>query len=90
MSSFKRRLGPYTVTVRFVDKLPDKTAVGMWQPESFEILIQSGMSKLETLDTFVHECVEAVNAVYGLELPHPIIQTLGVALAQMLDGKVKL
>jgi hypothetical protein len=42
------------------------------------------------VDTFLHETIEAIVAIYGLNVPHSAIQTLGVALSEALKGMLDL
>jgi len=39
-------------------------------------------------ETFLHEVVEMVDKIYGLELPHPAIQTLAAGIYQALTTSV--
>ncbi len=41
-------------------------------------------------DTYIHEIVEAINDICGLELKHSKIQTLSAALAQALGEDLRL
>lgn len=80
-------LGPYHIKV-YRDDIED---FGEYSEADQEIRLNHNIASQEALaDTVIHECVEAVNAVYGLELGHPAIQTLGAGLSQMLGNRLNL
>lgn len=85
-------VGPHKVTVySHLNPLPGSTdsttrygayshrdrAIHVWNPVGEKTLPQ-------VRETFIHECIEAINKTYQLELDHRVISTLGVALAQTL------
>ena len=42
-------------------------------------------------ETYVHEVIEAISGIYNLDIPHPVINQLGIALHQALtSGKGEL
>jgi hypothetical protein len=53
-----------------------------------EITLWDGMSEELLRDVFVHEVVEAINMVYGIELRHDQLSVLSVALRQLLEDGV--
>jgi hypothetical protein len=50
--------------------------------ESMVIRIDPDLKDHAFIEVLFHEMIEAANGVFDLELPHPTIQTLGVAMAQ--------
>lgn len=55
---------------------------GSFQLSSLTIEIDKGLPDTLKEETLWHEIVEAINAIYELELPHRSIQILGVGIHQ--------
>lgn len=52
------------------------------------IVLREGMSEDREGETFMHEVIEAIVSNYCLEIEHPILSTLSMALYRALkDGK---
>jgi len=73
----------YHIPVHLAD-LRKEGAEGMWMPQEKMILLDRQLSDEAKVEVFLHEAVEAVNSTYDLRLPHWKIQTLGLALFEML------
>lgn len=58
---------------------------GQCAQDSQEIQIALRNGAQSQREVLVHELVELVNAVNGLELPHPIIQTIGAGIFALLE-----
>ncbi len=58
-------------------------ADGLCDPENHEIAVVDGMPASRTVEVLIHEIIEALDATYALEMPHPTIQTLGVGIFQV-------
>ena len=83
------KVGPHTVRVLFSHEecnQPDYAVFGCFKIQDLEIVLDPQQGDTMLLDTFMYEVIEAINGIYGLELPHPTIQTLGVALSQVLSS----
>lgn len=64
-----------------------ENALGECEPlesGNYNIRISPALSDRAFVETTVHELIEAVNCIYDLELNHTQIQTLGVALSEVL------
>ncbi len=72
-------------------KVDDKECFGYWSEADGLICIQEGLPPGRTLNTFIHELVEAINDTTELGLKHRQIQALGLLLSQamlpMLDER---
>ncbi len=80
------RLGGHTIPVEQVDTVPgddDEHVFGHYDPKTMSIQIRKDLSPSMAGEVFWHEVVEAINDMYELQLKHPKIQTLGVALHQV-------
>jgi len=79
-------LGPYRIRVRFVDNIvaDGEKCDGLFKAAEKEILIDSGLGPTEAYETFLHECVEAIDTLHDMGLSHQTITTLGIGLAQLL------
>lgn len=53
----------------------DKLQIGQYDPDGF-IRIKTGLSKYERLETLVHEIMHALEAEYGVPMPHKLIKKL--------------
>lgn len=82
-------IGPYTIKVRRTKKDLDPEHAGEWDAAESLIRLDPGLRGVELADTFVHEIVEAINAIRDLQLDHTKIQVLGTDLAHaLLSAKV--
>lgn len=70
-------------TVLFVDKL-DIDNMGVCDPNTRQILILLGMSTKDTLATFIHELLHAMEFEHGIEIPHKAVHQLDVAIESLL------
>lgn len=50
-----------------------------------KMMIDSRQSESEFSSTFIHECLEVIRGINGLNLTHSTLQTLGVGLHQILE-----
>ena len=82
----------YTYKILFVDKLEDpdtpadKYMLGQCDPVRFEIKILKGQNKDSEMSTFIHECIEAINEHYAIEMKHRQIVAFENGMFQMLKN----
>jgi hypothetical protein len=50
----------------------------------YDIRVSPHLKDPAFVEVTIHELIEAINMIYDLELPHSSIQTLGVALGQLM------
>ncbi len=82
-------LGGHTIPIGRVDTVPgddDEHVFGLYDEKTMSIQIRKDLSPSMAGEVFWHEVVEAINDMYELRLPHPKIQTLGVALHQVFQS----
>jgi len=63
------KIGSHTIPVKFVEDYMDG-AMGLWDSEKDIIYIRNGMPESRTFTVFIHECLEAINDLYDLDLSH--------------------
>ena len=94
----KLRIGPIKVTVseKDEDELDelfcddDLTIGGVYAPNGdySQIWLHKDLQGIMRPKTLLHEVIEAINAIYGLDFDHQQITTLDAALLQVLrDNK---
>lgn len=73
--------------VKFCRKTPDHppTDVGLCDPETRTIYIRYKQSRRETLMTFLHEWLHAVEFEYEIEIGHTIIEKLEDAVIEFCE-----
>ncbi len=57
---------------------------GLCDPSTQTILIKSGLSPRDTLDTIIHEALHALDDEYDIRMPHSMVHKLDSRLAQFL------
>lgn len=70
-------------SVLFVDKL-ENDDLGSCDKNSRQILILLGMSKKETLATFIHELIHAIEFEYNIAIPHLAVHQMDLAIEAIL------
>lgn len=78
------RIGPHKIKVRFDGPWLDEDSCGNFILDLLQISIASNLPPSLTIETYLHEIIEAINAIYELKMKHSSIQTMGVALLQVL------
>lgn len=76
-------VGTEIYQVKFVRKL-SKGTVGECDPESFEIRILCGQGRVDTLKTFIHEVMHAIELEHEIEIDHKLIYALETPIFQLL------
>jgi hypothetical protein len=83
------KIGPYTIQVYTQDL--DTGDAGYYSAGYHKLIrLDANQAGPELLDTYVHECIEAINHIHDLHMPHENIQTLGICLAQAFASNPKL
>lgn len=85
-------VGGHKVTVRMSEsdcKKDGEELYGYFDPDKLEVVIHPKLTGSVLRDTFLHECIEAANHLYDLSLNHQTIQTLAVAMEQVLFALIK-
>jgi len=87
----KIRVGPYVFRQRWVPRklLDDQEVYALCDLEARSILLADVVDHPRTIENLMHEVMEAIDAVYGLELEHSKIQTIGAAYAQAIGHLIK-
>lgn len=81
------QIAGHTVTVRrAVGPVGDEgnLVYGYYLAKEQEIVIDRNLEDMDLVDTYVHEVLEAINAITNFDMPHYVIQTLAALLAQAL------
>lgn len=79
------QIAGHRIPIRSAD-CSDDEAAGLFHSKRMEILLDPNQTQSQFESTFIHELIEAINHIYALEIPHPVIQTLGEALHQALTS----
>jgi len=70
--------------VVFVDRIEGKDTLGICDPEARVITIQNGQTDLETMKTFVHEVLHALEFEHNLRISHKLVHKLEDAITDFL------
>lgn len=70
--------------IAFVDVIEGEDTAGMCDPSNRIIYIQNKQSRAETAKTFIHEVLHALDDEYSLNLSHPTVYKLEIALYEFL------
>jgi hypothetical protein len=76
-----------SVNLHLASGRTDSDALGQCEPlpsGDYKIIISDGLNDERFAEVTLHELIEAANMIYDLEMTHTQIQTLGVALAEVL------
>jgi len=71
------KIAGHHFTVDYIDGLADS---GSTDFTDNKILINKNLSQSNKESVVIHECLEAISAIYDLNLPHQTIQTLEAAI----------
>ena len=82
----KLKIAGFDVVVRISDKLiPDRGNWGEYCPRDKTISIDKSITGVQQLkETFLHETLEAINEIYGVDLEHDDLKLLSKALHQVM------
>jgi hypothetical protein len=80
-------LGGHEIRIEPQPGLAKLGECGHFEMGSLIIRIDTDMPETLVQETLLHEIVEAINALYELELAHRTIQILGTALHQALASE---
>lgn len=75
------KIAGHTFDVEQINNLADS---GSTDTSFNKILIKADLCKEQQESTLIHECIEAVNSIYDLNLNHQTIQTLEAAFYQII------
>lgn len=78
------QIGGHSISVEITDGVWEHEASGLYFPATKEIKIEERIDREAQEEVFIHEVIEAINSIYDLGVPHPVIQTLGIAIHQAL------
>jgi hypothetical protein len=71
--------------VVFQDRIADdERCLGLCDFDKRTIYLASRLSETERLKTFIHECLHAISAEHGFELPHRTVYALEESLVKFL------
>jgi hypothetical protein len=80
-----RITGRTSYDVVFQERIADDPeCLGLCDPEKRTITLKLGLADSELLKTFVHECLHALSAEHGFDLPHRTVYALEECLVRML------
>lgn len=79
------QVGGEVYEVRFVTRIGrSRRVLGTCDPATHIIRIRTGQSPPETLKTFLHEVLHAIEFSYSIPIPHNLIYKLEHCLYQLL------
>jgi hypothetical protein len=87
------KIGPFDIPVSLVEGLEfeGEACFGTYSddPHSFEFDLSLNKRSAQTLSIIVHECLEAMDLIYGVRLNHQQIEQLSTAFtALLLDNRL--
>ena len=81
----KIKIGGYIVSVEFVNNLmTDRQHTGEYHPRIQTIKIDKDCSEQEREEVFIHEVLEAIKAIYDIQLEHRDLSLLVTVLHQVI------
>jgi len=84
------RIGPYKVPIKFVAKVQvdGEPAFGSYCDDPHTIEIERSLKERpeQLCNIVLHECLEAIDAIYAVGLQHSQIEVLSTALTETLRG----
>jgi len=79
------KIGGYIVSVEFVNNLmTDRQHTGEYHPRIQTIKIDKDCSEQEREEVFIHEVLEAIKAIYDIQLEHRDLSLLATVLHQVI------
>ena len=79
------KIGGYIVSVEFVNNLmTDRQHTGEYHPRIQTIKIDKDCSEQEREEVFIHEVLEAIKAIYDIQLEHRDLSLLVTVLHQVI------
>ena len=81
------KVGPFTIPVVQMENVKeeeDGEYVGMFSGVDHKIFLKERENQLAMSETSLHEVLEAIAGIYGLETSHQNISTISAALFQVL------
>ncbi len=87
------KVGPFRIPVKRVNSVivNGKEVFGSYSDDPHQIEIEAKISErpIREFAVLVHECIEAMNDVYVIQLRHSQIEQLSTALTQLLvDNRI--
>lgn len=70
--------------VVWVDRFDNEAWLGECRPDNKQIVLRRGRPERETLQTFIHEILHAVEFEYGAAIPHRLVYQLEEAFEAIL------
>lgn len=81
----KIKIGGFMVDVEFVNNLmTDRQHTGEYHPRTQSIKIDKDCSEQEREEVFVHEVLEAIKAIYDIQLEHRDLTLIATVLHQII------
>lgn len=77
-------VGDSVWSIKFVRDIEGSDAYGACDPQCKTIYIEMGQTRYQTLCTFLHELIHAIEIEYGFTIRHSILNKLELALASLL------
>lgn len=72
-----------TYEILWTDEFPENAFYGQCDGLTKQIIIQKGLSKKQTLRTFYHELLHAIDFEYKVKIPHRLINKLEIPLLNL-------
>lgn len=80
----KVKIGGFNVEIKQIENLiSDREHVGEYNPRTQIITIDKDTTKQQKEETFIHELLEAVTALYSIEMQHKDLSVLATVLHQI-------
>lgn len=81
----KIKIGGFNVNVEFVEHLiAEREHLDEYHPRTQTIKLDKDNSKQQNQETFIHELLEAVVSIYGIDIEHKDLSIMGTVLHQIL------
>lgn len=81
----KIKIGGFEVDVQFVENLMvERNSLGEYHPRTQSIKIDKAATKQQNEETFIHEVLEAMTAIYNIEWAHKDLSIMATVLHQII------
>ena len=86
----KLKIGGFEITIRKEkDLILERENFGEWHIKNYEIWLDSEICKQQQEETFLHEIVEAINAIYHTKLEHNQLSLIATVFHQIITDNPK-
>jgi hypothetical protein len=81
------KIGPYCYGVVFKEDLEHEgnSLFGLCDQVNHIIYMRKGMEPKKKMETFLHECLHAIEDVYGVEIGEEKVSLLGLSLMAIIN-----